>query len=290
MITNLLPLHNDAYTLVPNTTMVIQTTWDDDSIAISLYITAERKGYMGTLLKSTLTRTANALELNVDDFITETKNALCTPHGLQDFTYHLNNCVFKLCKSTSEGFRIKYGELHLTECPDAIEKILINSIKSNESKEKQIQALHLEMQKMNEKFEEMKMTLDKVVEEKVHMENRLLTKFAALLNAKKQKIVELEKTIKNRSSIADDNFESDGSWDSDPDYSSQAYVREKSPTSTISNQSAINNPFVAVVPKRHTIAITNETIVEGASGNVEEKKAESMDIYERDTEVLLDDM
>lgn len=299
IVINSLPHHNDACSLVPNSKLIIQTIWNDESITVSM--SNDKIGYSGILLQSAIRTTANALELDVDEFMADVKNALCTPNGQPNFTYHLNreSKTFKFCKATSRDVRITYGELQLAERPDAIDDILMNSIKSNEAKEHQIHTLRSEMQRMHATFNEMKIALEKCVEEKVQMENGLLTKFAALLNAKKGRIAELENSIKNRSfDVADDDFESDGSGDSDLDYSSQSCVRRKSPTIAspppASNQSVSNDSVVAMVPKRrNNKQVINETIVESNScdgGNDGPTKPESMDIYDRETEVLLDDM
>ncbi|KAG4077690.1 hypothetical protein HA402_015733 [Bradysia odoriphaga] len=290
-VVNSLPHYNDSY--IPNGTIVIQTLWTDESIVISVYSTRGKQGYSGTLLKSKLTATAEALETDASDFMVDIKLALCTPNGLPTFTYHLTSESFKFCKVTAAGLRLTYGEVDLVEQTDAVEQILLNSIKSNEEKQIQIDTLRLEIRQLNETYDCLKSALEKCVDEKVQMENVLMTKFAALLNAKKDKIVELEKTIRNRSTIAvDDDFESDGS-DSDLDYSSQSHYREKSSivASTSSNQSPDNVSVLAAIPKRRNQG-TNETIKEasGPSGNVEEAKTQSMDIYERDTEVMLCDM
>lgn len=288
---NSLPHYNDSY--IPNGTMVIQTLWTDELIEIRLYSTNGKLGYSGTLLKSKLIATADALETDAIEFIDDIKLALCTPNGLPSFTYHLSSESFKLCKLTEAGLRITYGIVDLAEQNDAIEKILMSSIKSNEEKQSQIVALRLEIGQLNETYNSMKLALERCVGEKVELENVLLTKFAALLNAKKNRIVQLEKAIKNRSPVTvDDDFESDGS-DSDLDYSSQSHAREKGSVvaSSSSNQTPNNESVVTVIPKRRNPA-SNETIKESSvvRGSVEETKTESMDIYERETEVMLCDM
>lgn len=283
-VINTLPHHDSS--------IVIQTIWEEDSIKISLYLSYEKNGYRGTLLKSNITTAANVLELNVDEFMAETKKALCSPNGLPEFIYILDESkTFKFCKSTEAGFRITYGKVQLEDCPDVVEEILMNSIRINQLKDQQIEQSHLFIRRTEDTFNEMKMALDKCVEEKNNLENELLTKFAALLNTKKEKIAELERAIKNGSEFVDVDFESDGSGDSDPDYCSQIYARtrEKSPAPTTSIQAA-NNDAVIVIPKRSkNKQIANETTV-----NVEDTRASntstSMDIYERETEMLLDDL
>lgn len=277
--------------------IIIQTIWSDECIRIGLV--KEKKGYSGTLSKSSLKTTANALELDFDDILAETKNALCTQNGFANFTYTFTNDSnsFKFSKSTG-AFRITYGEVQLENKPDIITEILINSIKLNEKKERDINVMRSEMRRMDETFSEMKTALQRCVEEKTQIENTLLTKFAALLNAKKEKISELEAVIKNRSTVpVESDFESDGSGDSDVDYSSQTYVREKVATPSTSKQSADDSVIVVVPPKRSKGRQTlNEAIVDevkNTSKDVTEAKItppNSMDIYEQETEVLFDDM
>lgn len=132
---NSLPHHNNVHTLVPNSTIVIQTIWNDESIVFNLYASNEKKGYRGTLLKSTLTTTAIALELNVDEFMAESKKALCTQNGLPNFTYILDQSKFKFCKATDSGFRITFAEVPLDDRSDSVDDILMNSIRINQMKD-----------------------------------------------------------------------------------------------------------------------------------------------------------
>lgn len=299
---NSLPHHNNVHTLVPNSTIVIQTIWNDESIIISLYLANDKKGYRGVLLKSTLLTTANALELNVDEFMAESKKALCTQNGLPNFTYILDQSKFKFCKATDSGFRIAFAEVLLDDRSDSVEDMLMTSMRINQMKDEKIQQLNADIRRMDDTFVEMQMALEKCVEEKSSLESQLLTKFTALLNTKKEKIVELERAIKNRSIVVD-HFESDGSVDSDPDYCSQVYAREKSSVPSTSIQSTSND--AVVVPKRSkNNPTTSETIVnverveervqlsDTATRPASEAKSKISEesIYDVETEMLLDDM
>lgn len=284
-VINRIPHHNDAHSLIANSSIVIQTVWSDQSVDITLYSTHNKRGFGGTLLKKSLESTANALELNVDNFLTESKEALCTPNGLADFTYILSNdgTKFKFCK-LSEGFRITYGEVNVNQRVDAVDEMLLNSIKLSETKDRNADALRADIRRMDESFNEMKLALAKCVEEKATMEMSLLTKFSALLNAKKDKIVELEAAIKCRPSTVADDFESDGSGDSDPDYCSQTFVREKGPEPSTSGLDA------TIIPKRPKSKLNETTVQEPVVETKPTSNDESMDVYDQETQLLLDDM
>lgn len=302
---NILPRHDNDHILVPDSAIIIQTIWNDD-VVINLFVRNEKKGFAGTLRQSKSASTAKDLELNFDQFMAETRKALCTENGLSNFTYILDigstSTKFKWVKSA--GFRIIYGEVVLEDRPDVIENILMDSIAINAAKDQKIEAMHSNTRRMDEDFNAMKIALEKCVDEKNKLESEMLSKFAALLNTKKAKIAELEKALKNRPTGGFDDCESDGSGDdSDLDYCSQSFVREKSPVPSTSNQSA-NNDSTVVVPKRsRNKQTTNETtanVAEATVATVEEtihnvgethpSTTEPMDIYERETEVLLDDM
>lgn len=278
-VINTLPLHNNEHIRIPDSAIIIQTIWRDD-VHINLFVRNERKGFGGTLRKSQSTSTAHQLEVNFEQFWEETKTALCTENGLPNFTYILErseaSTTFKWVKSA--GFRVIYGEVDLDDRPDAVEKILLDSISVNAAKDLQITTMRADIQRMEEDFNAMKIALEKCVDEKNKLESELLRKFAALLNAKKQKIAELESAIKNRSTGAFDGCESGSGDDSDLDYCSQAYVREKSPEPSTSIQVA----DTVLVPKRSKIKqTTNETIPDVVDPR---NTTDSMDIYEQETQ------
>lgn len=286
---NILPLH-------PNGTIIIQTVWTgDDFITMNLYSSEEKRGFRGTLSRSTLAATSNTLERNYEEFMEETRKALCTDSGLLNFTYIFNSDTktFKWCRSTVEGFRVSYGEVLLEERPESVEEILMDSIRLNQLKERKIETLNLDIKRSDDSFNEMKALFEKCVDEKLQLESNLLTKFAALLNTKKEKIRELERAIRNRSIVTDD-FETDESGDdSNVDYCSPTYALEKSPVPSTSIQSASNNESV-IVPKRvRNKQANNETIEENEEtkpSSTAEPQAELMDIYDRETEVLLENI
>lgn len=282
-VINHLPLYNSVHNLIANNAIVIKTVWTETTVVFRLFLKNDQKGFGGTLLTSSLTSTANSLEINSDEFVAETKDALCSENGLPEFTYVIEATnIFRWSKST-QGFRIKYGEIVLEDRPEAVEEMLMDSIRINRSKDQQIQTLKSDVRRMDDRFNEMQLLLEKCVDEKNNIETELLAKFTALLNTKKKKITELEAIIKNRSIEAND-FESDGNDgdDSDLEYSSQVYARDISPVPSTSIQPGKNDAIV--VPKR----LKNKPAASELIVNVEE--AQSMDIYDRETEVLIDDM
>lgn len=275
---NPLPLFNNQHDLEANSVLIVQTIWDSESVQISLFPTKSKStGFTGTIKLSQLSNTADLLEINFVEFMEETRKPLTTENGLENFTYCLDDNVssFKWCKNTG-GFNITYGSIAL-EARELQEELLLNALRLNKIKDEKIEQQKQKKELMVTDYNQMKMTLEKCIEEKNILENHLITKFAALLNSKKEKIAELERTIK-RQPVED--YESGGSGDdSDLDYFSQSYVV---PVPSTSRQDD-----VVLVPKR--VKPTNEKTTQELKTQ-RAASVDSLDVYDRETEMLIDEM
>ncbi|XP_036337208.1 uncharacterized protein LOC118747303 [Rhagoletis pomonella] len=169
----------------------LHSEWHDD--AVSLYLKYSNSGlyYKGLLLAKDFEEPAAELEIPLNDFRGECKSVLTSNIGLPGFEIELDNERKILRVNKNEEFCIQYLEIKLTEADKSYEmlEVAIKIIDTDGSGN--------ETQKTNDTIARLIEDVEQVLREKEEWKQKMLQKFLALLNTKKQKISTLQKKIEN---------------------------------------------------------------------------------------------
>lgn len=214
--------------------------------------------------------TAEALEIDFDEFYNETKTAICTQNGLSNFRYSIEIDEFVVRKLDKYENKIKYCLIKLKPTSNLKDTILIQSLNliselrdENEKKSKQSIYIKNQHDLIVEKCA-------KIVKENSEKEKILLSKFLELLNAKKDKITELQNLVSkhetNNKIITTSNFLSDSDDMSlneisitEPIPSSHKRTPERSNCLSQSSQSEELVYTNSNVPKRAKLTVENKS-------------------------------
>ncbi|KAG8223860.1 hypothetical protein J437_LFUL005423 [Ladona fulva] len=183
------PLEN-----IPDETVTVFSHWDDCSF--SLKIIHRGKAWEKNVSSDAVKSMSSETPLRPTEFILETKRALTTNEGIEDFTYCLSGDEFtwkKLC----EDMKVKYGSVLLEKAPishvtDAMIEFMMHQKVTLERRTKELEKENSQLTKVNSGLQA---EVNKLVSSKNEMEESLYSKFTCLLNAKKEKIEMLEKEL-----------------------------------------------------------------------------------------------
>ncbi|XP_017841169.2 uncharacterized protein LOC108598916 [Drosophila busckii] len=165
----------------------VHSKWLEDATELEFMVSCGNSCYRAVLKHDEIRVAADELEQPYDEFFKECKQALTTQLGVPGFDYDIDEdeCIFKLLKCT--GFETLYLDVALrrvTDCTRMLDAAIelskrapgddVNAVEE-ETKAKQILAEY-----------------EKFVETSRLTEQKMLKKFLLLINAKKERINELE--------------------------------------------------------------------------------------------------
>lgn len=189
----------------PAESVIIQTEWHSsqiDFIVLPLSNGTSSTDCLpdaltGKITFNELSKPADHLEIPINDFINETKQALTTEIGLHGFSYTCILNTFKWKKGP-----ITYGEVKLTPRNKFCRELVRTSIDIIVDIRNENQILKTDLVAMNERYTEIKDVLNRHIEEKLQNKKKYLTKFIAILNEKKKKIRELEDQLSDSKKVS----------------------------------------------------------------------------------------
>lgn len=180
---------------------VVKAVWSQNAVAFDIvaFQLVDSKAdvqneYSGSVTYESLQRMARELECSIEQLICNWKQSLSNTH---DFIYEIADDTFQWFKDN--GIRLNYGSVKLTTvypkyklCFD----FLLASIDVNTRMKRKYDEKCHEIDKVKRNAAKMKKTYDTNVKEQKSAEQVQLTKFVVLLNEKKTKIQQLERTLK----------------------------------------------------------------------------------------------
>lgn len=198
----------------PADNIIVQTAWGTSNVRFKLLLPQNSEsgsttlGFTGKISVKDLKNTAADIEKSYEEFLKETKGALCTDNGLSDFLYECDRKTFSWRKTNESGFKLLYGRISLVPSNNLCFDMLLNTLDTVTDMKAKLTAASSDLRKLEEVHSQFAITFDKFIVEKQANEEQYLTKFAVLLNEKKRKIRELEKMIGNDKAVdINDNVE-----------------------------------------------------------------------------------
>lgn len=295
--------------------IIIQTTWNqcDIEITILLCVSQSSNGFTGSISKDTLESKAKSLEIPYNEFLQETKNALTTPNGLSDFLYQWTVGIseFSWRKTKSNGLKIIYGNVELSEKANVKDEILVRSIDMSNSYKMDKESTLQDLEKLQLEHKELYEHYEQCVELKNNIEKTLLSKFILLLNSKKEKIAELQEQIKiieNNAKYHQSNVttvhDPDETDDSQNDSPAAIQITNTKSTKWNNSESSQSQEIMvsSILPQR-TIVTQKQSQLNAVILNIDENdelmagpsgtdllSISNVNPYDYDTEELIDDM
>lgn len=174
---------------------ILHSIWDSDEIKINIFdlSRSDKNQWSGVILREEIEKAATELEIPFEIFYNECKLALCTNGGLADFNYNVIENSFKWEKVGE--FKEEYGSVKLIPAYNLETILLLSAINLVDKTKNQFDVLVLDHQKQNIEYKMLIESYEKCITHKNTVEKELLTKFAVLLNSKKEKIAELQELL-----------------------------------------------------------------------------------------------
>lgn len=148
-----------------------------------------------------------ALELDFIDFFNETKCAICTQNGQPNFRYSIENDEFIYRKTDEDDNKIKYGVVKLKSTSHLKDQLVCSSLDIISQLRDAIELEATLSTDIRQKHDLFVKQYEKVVNEKNVNETTLISKFLELLNAKKDKISELQSLLSSKNNRFSNNNE-----------------------------------------------------------------------------------
>lgn len=246
--------------------IIIESNWNNDNIECSILeysnpiVSQHPKEWYGILTINSLKETAEVLEIEFDDFLSQTKAALCTQNGLPNFKYSIVNCEFVYRKIDTDDNKIRFGVVKLQPKPNLGNKLLLNSLSLVAHLREAVAKEEISLISMKKEYQEYVETSEKIIGEKNKNEKIMFSKFLELLNTKKDKISELQELLNDNSlSTVKETTKQQSNWLSDCESSEEIFhtssqnKRNKSNVKCLSQDSFSQDEEAltpTVIPKR----------------------------------------
>lgn len=309
-----------------NKTAVIRTVWHESQIDFTILLLDQQASlrdqltvtdeYTGTLPMEQLRKNAGDLEIPYDEFLADTKKIFSSPNGHPDYNYDCEDGIFRWSKNTTSALKLLYGLIILDQVANQSPSILFDLLAINTDLSRKYDDCSSQMQRLQVELSECETLLDQTIGQKETSERMLIAKFTVLLNEKKSKISQLEHFVGNlksyeRSSGTGSNTKDNSidrnankrtmSIDSEgsEDVIAQSKVRKRT-KGFPKHKSAVDLPVASTshadLQRRNAFENQSKEALLAAERNSMDKQEEiqrtnpSLDIYEKDTEQILDNM
>lgn len=175
----------------------LKIKWEDEQISVRILDMETGKFYQGTVTTTYMKEIASSLDMSYNDYYEEMRSALTTYLALPGFYYKLEPDMEELnvWKSQPETVPILFLDIKIKEVKSNYE-ILDSAIELLQQQDKSLNDKVVKAHKFDEHSRELLEEYRLCVEEKNEMESKLLKKVAVLLNAKKERIQELEERLR----------------------------------------------------------------------------------------------
>lgn len=151
----------------------------------------------GRLNEELFERLAHELEVPGNDFLHETRELLERATNASTFVFELETDArrFLWRKNVDTGLKLIYGYVYLSPTKNLLCDLLLSSAESIRNLRLSNESLKSQLEVNSEQLGRMKSTLEKHVTSEEEKTTANLTKYLALLNEKKSRILELETLI-----------------------------------------------------------------------------------------------
>lgn len=181
---------------------ILKTEFPLDEIRLQVLNTQSLEQWEGSVSYDSLKQSAEELEIQYDKFFDECKQALTRNGGAEHFEYLLEDSKFILLKK--DQFQIRYVQINLTSNTEFKSEFALAAVDLIASLRTDLSQCQKSSKELEEKYQTMVTTVEKHLKEKNHLEKNLLSKFAVLLNSKKDKIAELKALLVEKDKLLED--------------------------------------------------------------------------------------
>ncbi|XP_037811738.1 uncharacterized protein LOC119603688 [Lucilia sericata] len=182
----------------------LQIKWGDEENNFKIQDSESGKSYQGIVTVTAMKEIASNLDMSYNDYYDEMRSALTTYLALPGFYYKLEPemQVLNIWKSQPESIPILFLDIDIKEIRASYE-ILDSAIELLQQQDKSLTDRVQKAHKFDEHSRELLEDYRLCVEEKNELERKLLKKVAVLLNAKKERIAQLEERLKKYEEVED---------------------------------------------------------------------------------------
>ncbi|XP_053670871.1 uncharacterized protein LOC128721171 [Anopheles nili] len=192
----------------------IESTWGERKILLKIIVFSPLYNtplsFLSEIDHEVLQQTAIRLERPWNEFLQETKVALCTEGGANGFSYAVEENNFVWRKVIGPAITVTYGSVILLRSQCLLSDVLSNSIGTQNRLRNDVQLKNKVLHELKEEHEEL-LDLQRQQEEDSRLyEIELITKCISILNEKKEVINHLKKKlIEDEEEPEDDEQEGD---------------------------------------------------------------------------------
>uniref|UniRef100_A0A182PPY9 Uncharacterized protein n=1 Tax=Anopheles epiroticus TaxID=199890 RepID=A0A182PPY9_9DIPT len=177
----------------------IESTWGERKILLKIIVFSPLYNtplsFLSEIDHEVLQQTAIRLERPWNDFLLETKLALCTEGGANGFSYAVEENNFVWRKVVGPALTVAYGSVILLRSQCLLSDVLSNSITTQHRLRNDVQLKNKVLHELREEHEEL-LELQRQQEEDSRLyEIELITKCISILNEKKEVINHLKKKL-----------------------------------------------------------------------------------------------
>ncbi|XP_052866778.1 uncharacterized protein LOC128272930 [Anopheles cruzii] len=177
----------------------IESTWGERKILLKIIVFSSLYNtplsFVSEIEHEVLQQTALRLEHSWDDFLQETKLALCTEGGANGFSYAVEENNFVWRKILGPQLTFTYGSVILLRSQCLLSDVLSNSIQSSNRLRTDVLLKNKILRELKEEHEEL-LEFQRQQEEDTRLyEIELITKCISILNEKKEVISHLKKQL-----------------------------------------------------------------------------------------------
>lgn len=228
---------------------ILKTEWHSDDFTIQILDSQMFKEWQGHISYDNLKQSAEELEIPYEKFFDECKKALTTNGGVEHFQYLIENDKFNLIKK--DQFQIQYLELELVVNAELKSDFVLAAVDLIASLQNDLAKCKETSNELQEKYQTMVETMEKCWEQKNNLEKNLLSKFAVLLNSKKDKIAELQELLVEKNKMLEDaGISPDTAADESKRKSTEQTVNDDDSDDFMQPTQVMTQPVNVALPKR----------------------------------------
>lgn len=282
---------------------LVESSWGERKILLKIIVFSPiyntPLSFLSEIDHEVLQQTAIRLELTREEFLAETRVALCTDGGAPGFSYSVedNNFVWR---KTGGPLTVTYGSVILLRSPCLLSDVLQNSIFVQSHLRKVVQQRNQILLELKEEHEELLEFQRQQEEDNRTYEIELITKCIRILNEKKEVINMMKKQLAD-----EDDDEADlvpARPEDNAAGPASAPVAQDDSINRIdfSDSDAFDSPLQdqdpemeQQLPKRtklHQLMAATTTTPRSSATATRNEGESSVDVYNKDTEDLLQNM
>ncbi|ETN59195.1 hypothetical protein AND_009226 [Anopheles darlingi] len=193
----------------------LESTWGERKILLKIIVFSSLYNaplsFVSEIDHEELQQTAMRLERTLEEFLHETKLALCTEGGANGFSYAVEENNFVWRKVLGPQLTVTYGSVILLRSQCLLSDVLSNSIHAQNRLRADVQLKNKVLLELKDEHEEL-LELQRQQEEDTRLyEIELITKCISILNEKKEVINHLKKQLaEDEDEVVDSEEQTDG--------------------------------------------------------------------------------